>query len=591
MSRKVFIQHYVDGGGIEYGRVVKPSEMMDIQNFAHEHTEMVTRDLLMKNAPAPQVSGFGYTLAGGMNLTIASGHAVDALGRSFETLPTGQAAGIVIPAAHASQPRIDLVYAALSADQNAENAPLPHRRLLTSLELAQGADPYPIENFNVATQRQNRATVAVRQGVASANPAAPVAGANETPLYHVRVEASANTITADKVTDVRTLMRSLRDAWVNLDGLNNSPAFLNLSEAIDDRVNALTVDSPYLTKVYNDPGNLLTFDVDIAAVGSALDTRFVNVTGDTMNGQLKNVNGGTDPLGSANSALHAVRAGGGPAAPSPTAIYGYGEAGVGNGDVAYGAYFTSHANRALAVLNTTSFGVFARTEGGHTRHAGFFEGNVTCTGVLSKGSGTFHIDHPLDPENKDLIHGFVESNRYGLLYCFDVQVTDGDSRVGFVDVDVDAALGFTVGTLKALTQNIKIASLRHPTNLVVTPTILQVENPANPTTIRLQTQAGDTSLVTVLIYAERADPFIKSTEFVDAQGRLVPERDKAALTAAEAALLDPVTVTVPAGDPRIGQTISEVLPQLIGKVGFPRQPAVLVGGAQPTRPVTYEAEE
>nr|MBA3240861.1 hypothetical protein [Acidobacteriota bacterium] len=65
MSRKVFIQHYVDGG-IEYGRVVKPTEMMDIQNFAHEHTEMVTRDLLMKNAPAPQVSGFGYTLAGGM---------------------------------------------------------------------------------------------------------------------------------------------------------------------------------------------------------------------------------------------------------------------------------------------------------------------------------------------------------------------------------------------------------------------------------------------------------------------------------------------------------------------------------------------
>ena len=32
-----------------------------------------------------------------------------------------------------------------------------------------------------------------------------------------------------------------------------------------------------------------------------------------------------------------------------------------------------------------------------------------CFGNLSKGSGTFKIDHPLDPENKYLIHSFVES--------------------------------------------------------------------------------------------------------------------------------------------------------------------------------------
>ena len=36
-------------------------------------------------------------------------------------------------------------------------------------------------------------------------------------------------------------------------------------------------------------------------------------------------------------------------------------------------------------------------------------GNFTVTGHISKGSGTFVIDHPLDPANKLLFHSFVES--------------------------------------------------------------------------------------------------------------------------------------------------------------------------------------
>ncbi len=35
--------------------------------------------------------------------------------------------------------------------------------------------------------------------------------------------------------------------------------------------------------------------------------------------------------------------------------------------------------------------------------------NFTVLGAISKGSGTFVIDHPLDPENKLLYHSFVES--------------------------------------------------------------------------------------------------------------------------------------------------------------------------------------
>ncbi len=41
--------------------------------------------------------------------------------------------------------------------------------------------------------------------------------------------------------------------------------------------------------------------------------------------------------------------------------------------------------------------------------AGEFLGDVEVSGNLSKGGGSFKIDHPLDPENKYLYHSFVES--------------------------------------------------------------------------------------------------------------------------------------------------------------------------------------
>ena len=41
--------------------------------------------------------------------------------------------------------------------------------------------------------------------------------------------------------------------------------------------------------------------------------------------------------------------------------------------------------------------------------AGSFTGDVSISGNLSKGGGSFKIDHPLDPANKYLYHSFVES--------------------------------------------------------------------------------------------------------------------------------------------------------------------------------------
>ena len=57
--------------------------------------------------------------------------------------------------------------------------------------------------------------------------------------------------------------------------------------------------------------------------------------------------------------------------------------------------------------------------------AGYFSGNVNVTGTLSKGGGSFRIDHPLDPENKYLQHSFVESPDMMNVYNGNI-VTDAD---------------------------------------------------------------------------------------------------------------------------------------------------------------------
>ncbi len=59
--------------------------------------------------------------------------------------------------------------------------------------------------------------------------------------------------------------------------------------------------------------------------------------------------------------------------------------------------------------------------------AAWLQGNVDITGSLSKGGGSFKIDHPLDPENKYLSHSFVESPDMMNVYNGNV-VLDAEGR-------------------------------------------------------------------------------------------------------------------------------------------------------------------
>jgi trimeric autotransporter adhesin len=87
-------------------------------------------------------------------------------------------------------------------------------------------------------------------------------------------------------------------------------------------------------------------------------------------------------------------------------------AGVGVQGVATASSGTTYGVYGAA-LSATGIGVYGSAPAGG--FAGEFNGNVSITGNLavsgtvSKGGGSFRIDHPLDPEHKYLYHSFVES--------------------------------------------------------------------------------------------------------------------------------------------------------------------------------------
>jgi len=86
-----------------------------------------------------------------------------------------------------------------------------------------------------------------------------------------------------------------------------------------------------------------------------------------------------------------------------------------------GVYGTTRSGNGVFGSSGTGSGVYGTSDQGY---AGYFNGNVRVTGVLNKGGGGFKIDHPLDPENKDLNHSFVESPDMKNIYDGAVQLDE-----------------------------------------------------------------------------------------------------------------------------------------------------------------------
>jgi len=92
---------------------------------------------------------------------------------------------------------------------------------------------------------------------------------------------------------------------------------------------------------------------------------------------------------------------------SGDAVYGTSTSGTGVHGVGSGVGVFGEAG-SYGVIARGSVGIYAAPTSGNTI-AGLFGGNVQINGNLTKSSGSFKIDHPLDPGNKYLYHSFVES--------------------------------------------------------------------------------------------------------------------------------------------------------------------------------------
>ena len=112
-----------------------------------------------------------------------------------------------------------------------------------------------------------------------------------------------------------------------------------------------------------------------------------------------------------------------------TAVTGAGGFAIGAG----GDGVTGIGGSASGVGNQGGFGIVGFAGGGldgaTNGLAGVFLADVAIAGHLSKSSGSFKIDHPLDPENKYLYHSFVESPDMKNIYDGTVSLDEQGSAV------------------------------------------------------------------------------------------------------------------------------------------------------------------
>ena len=144
----------------------------------------------------------------------------------------------------------------------------------------------------------------------------------------------------------------------------------------------------------------------------------------------------------------------------------------------------------------------------------YYNGNVSIRGALSKGSGTFNIEHP-HPSKKAthrLVHGFIEGPRNDLLYRGVVTLVNG-----FATVDMDEESTMTDGTWVMLCRD-AIAFTEATTGW--TRTKGTVEGSILTITAEDSNFSGDVNWVVI---AERHDEHIMELDGTDDNGRLIVE--------------------------------------------------------------------
>jgi hypothetical protein len=141
-------------------------------------------------------------------------------------------------------------------------------------------------------------------------------------------------------------------------------------------------------------------------------------------------------------------------------------------------------------------------------------GNLAVRGALSKGSGSFKIDHPLESmtETHHLVHSFVESPQANNIYRGKVQLINGKA-----EVNLDEVSTMTEGTFVLLNREIHTYTSNETDWHAVRGNVI-----GNILHIECQNEESN-AIVSWLVIGERQDKHMMDTDWTDENGRVIVE--------------------------------------------------------------------
>jgi hypothetical protein len=141
-------------------------------------------------------------------------------------------------------------------------------------------------------------------------------------------------------------------------------------------------------------------------------------------------------------------------------------------------------------------------------------GNVDIYGSLSKGSGSFKIDHPLENKKDShyLVHSFVESPQANNIYRGKVQLVNGSATI-----NLDEESTMTEGTFVLLNRDIHTYTSNESDWDAVRGSV-----EGNILTIECQNSESD-AIVSWLVIGERHDQHMYDTSWTDKNGKVIVE--------------------------------------------------------------------
>ena len=192
----------------------------------------------------------------------------------------------------------------------------------------------------------------------------------------------------------------------------------------------------------------------------------------------------------------------------------------GSGGDFYAMNMTGPSNIGFGVLavfsGTTDYVIYQyRDSSGSTNIIQLLQnGNVVVLGALSKGSGSFRIDHPLPAKTSThhLVHSFIEGPQADLIYRGKVTLVDGSATV-----NVDTAAGMTEGTFEVLCTDVQCFTSNESGWTAVKGSVS-----GNTLTITAQDNTC-TDTISWMVVGERKDQHMLDTDWTDDNGKVIVE--------------------------------------------------------------------